>query len=80
MGASIFSAIESPIEKDEMDRLRQKKQDFLQKYDCITGKTYNDRNSGFGSSDGISSLFAKIYNFLRIAKNLAKKDEKPLIF
>ena len=37
MGASIFSAIESPIEKDEMNRLRQKKQDFLQKYDCITG-------------------------------------------
>jgi len=42
MGASIFSAIESPIEKDEMDRLRQKKQDFLQKYDCITDSSLDD--------------------------------------
>ena len=37
MGASIFSAIESPIEKEEMDLLRQKKAEFLQKNKCITG-------------------------------------------
>ena len=37
MGASIFSAIESPIEREEIERLREKKADFLQNHRCITG-------------------------------------------
>ena len=38
-GASIFSAIESPIEKQEMEDLVTKKADFLQNHPCVTGKT-----------------------------------------
>jgi uncharacterized membrane protein YraQ (UPF0718 family) len=36
-GASIFSAIESPIEKQEVQRLIDKKKDFLKEHPCITG-------------------------------------------
>jgi len=37
-GASIFSAIESPIEKQEVEKLMKKKADFLKNYPCISGK------------------------------------------
>ena len=41
-GASIFSAIESPIEKQEVQRLIDKKKDFLKEHPCITGTvSYN---------------------------------------
>ena len=36
-GASIFSAIESPYEKQEVQRLLEKKSDFLKQHPCITG-------------------------------------------
>ena len=37
-GASIFSAIESPIEKQEMEELISKKANFLQNHPCVAGK------------------------------------------
>ena len=37
LGASIFSAIESPIEKAAMEELQKRKADFLQSHSCITG-------------------------------------------
>ena len=37
-GASIFSAIESPIEKQEMEELISKKTNFLQNHPCVAGK------------------------------------------
>ena len=39
LGASIFSAIESPIEKAAMEELQKRKADFLQSHSCITGNT-----------------------------------------
>ena len=38
LGASVFSAIEAPIEKAELQELFQKRQDFLRKYPCLDGK------------------------------------------
>ena len=38
LGASIFSAIESPIEKQAMEDLKSKKAQFLLEHACITGK------------------------------------------
>jgi hypothetical protein len=43
LGASIFSAIEAPIEKQVTDNLRQKKEEFLQAHSCITGKCIDTR-------------------------------------
>ena len=37
LGASVFSAIESPIEQQEIKDLIQKKTDFVDKYSCIEG-------------------------------------------
>jgi len=42
LGASIFSAIESPIEREEIERLREKKADFLQNHRCITDTALNE--------------------------------------
>ena len=39
-GASIFSAIESPIEKQEMEELISKKATFLQNHPCVDGKFF----------------------------------------
>jgi len=41
-GASIFSAIESPIEKQEMEDLVTKKADFLQNHPCVTDSDLDD--------------------------------------
>ena len=41
LGASVFSAIEAPIEKAELQELFQKRQDFLRKYPCLDGKGAN---------------------------------------
>lgn len=38
LGASVFSAIEAPIEKAELQELFKKRQDFLRKYPCLDGK------------------------------------------
>ena len=40
LGASVFSAIESPIEKKEIKDLIAKKQEFLESNECIEGKYY----------------------------------------
>lgn len=42
LGASVFSAIESPIERTAMDDLIKKKADFLQKHSCITDMSLED--------------------------------------
>ena len=42
LGASIFSAIESPIEKAAMEELQKRKADFLQSHSCITGTVILD--------------------------------------
>jgi hypothetical protein len=50
-GASIFSAIESPYEKQEIQRLSDKKAKFLQQHPCITGQAANQ-------GDQIGRIFA----------------------
>lgn len=42
LGASIFSAIESPIEKAAMEELQKRKADFLQSHSCITESSLDD--------------------------------------
>ena len=38
LGASVFSAIESPIEKQEIKDLIDKKKAFLEAHECVDGK------------------------------------------
>merc|ERR1712109_434190 len=42
LGASIFSAIESPIEKQEIEDLITKKANFLQNHPCVTDSELDD--------------------------------------
>ena len=40
LGASIFSAIESPIEQTVKDQLLNRKNEFLKKFPCLTGRVH----------------------------------------
>ena len=40
LGASVFSAIESPIEQKEIKDLIDKKQEFIDANECISGKYF----------------------------------------
>ena len=40
VGAVVFSLIEGPREEDWRDKLRQKRSDFLESQECVTGKAW----------------------------------------